>query len=309
FWSVMADTFSRAQARRIFGFIGVGGTVGFIAGLSITAFFTKALGRANLMLASAVLVLIAGLLAGLVPKAAADEDTIAVAEKQDAVLGGSVWAGAIHVLKSKYLAAIAGFLFLFTFGSTVLYSAQTDIVGRFFHDRVVRTELLARMELATQLITAFGQMFITARLMRRGLTTTLIAVPVVSIVGFMALGSTAWGVLPLLGTFIAFNVARRAVNFMLTQPSRKVLLTVIPREDKYKTVTFLETFVYRAGDQLSVWGYASLAGLGLLVTSISWIAVPIAVLALMLGVWLARREREMAVAGAGEVSSGGEKRG
>src|SRR5262249_52284735 len=133
-----------------------------------------------------------------------------------------------------------------------------------------------------------------ARLMKRGLTLTIVAVPVVSIVGFVALGSTAWGVLPLLGTFVVFNVLRRAVNFMLTQPSRKVLFTVIPREDKYKTVTFLETFVYRAGDQLSVWGYAWLASLGFLVTGISWITVPISVAYLLLAFWLAKREEEMA---------------
>lgn len=294
FWSVMADSFSRRQATRIFGFISVGGTVGFVAGLSITAFFTKALGRANLMLLSATLVFIALVLAEFVPKAAGGEDTIATEEKQNAVLGGGAWAGAIHVLKSPYLAGIAGFLFLFSFGSTVLYSAQTDIIGKLYTDRVLRTEILARMELATQLLAAFGQMFLTARLMRKGLTTTLIAVPVVSILGFVAMGTTGWGVLPLLGTFMAFTVLRRAVNFMLTQPSRKVLFTVIPREDKYKTVTFLETFVYRTSDQLSVWGYAWLASLGFLVTGISWITVPVSVVYLMLGLWLARREEEMA---------------
>jgi AAA family ATP:ADP antiporter len=300
FWSVMADTFSSAQARRIFGFIGVGGTIGFITGLSITGFFAKVLGRANLMLVSAALIFISWVLAQLVPKAAADKDTIAAEQKQAAVLGGGAWAGAVHVLTSPYLLGIAGFLFLFVFGSTVLYAAQTDIIGRFYTDRVVRTELLARMELATQLITAFGQMFLAARLMRAGLTLTLIAVPVVSIVGFAALGSTAWGVLPLLGTFVVFNVARRAINFMLTQPSRKVLFTVLSREDKYKTVGFLETFVYRAGDQASVWGYAWLASLGLLVTDIAWITVPISLAYLVLAIWLARREQEMAAArGAG----------
>jgi AAA family ATP:ADP antiporter len=294
FWSVMADTFSSTQARRIFGFIGVGGTMGFITGLSITGFFAKQLGRPNLLLASATLVVISAVLAHLVPKAAADKDTMAAEKKQAAVLGGGVWAGALHVLTSRYLAGIAVFLFLFVLGSTVLYSAQTDIIGRFYTDRVLRTEVLARMELAVQLITGFGQMFFAARLMRAGLTLTLIAVPVVSIVGFVALGATAWGVLPLLGTFVAFNVARRAANFMLTQPSRKVLFTVLSREDKYKTTAFLETFVYRAGDQFSVWAYAALAGLGLTVTGISWLSLPVSIVYLLLAVWLARKEQAMA---------------
>lgn len=295
FWSVMADTYSSAQAKRVFGFIGVGGTIGAITGLSITGFLTRELGRPNLMLVSAALILFASYLARLVPKAAAEHDTIAAEEKQATVLGGSAFAGAMHVLSTPYLAAIAGFLLLYLFGSAVLYSAQTGIIGQFYADRVARTEVLARIELAAQLMAAFGQIFLTARMMRvAGLAVTLAAVPFVSIVGFAALGATAWGVLPLLPTFVAFNVARRSTEFMLTQPSRKVLFTVLSREDKYKTSNFLETFVYRAGDQVSIWTYAWLASLGLLLTDIAWVAIPVSVAYLALAIWLARRQRQLA---------------
>jgi AAA family ATP:ADP antiporter len=247
------------------------------------------------MLVSAALVLIAATLAGLIPRAAPQAETLGAEQKQNAVIGGSAFAAAKHVFQSPYLGAIAVFLFLYTFGSTVIYFAQTDIIGAAYTDRTARTEILARLDLTTQLITAFGQLFFTARAMRTfGLSFTIAAVPVVSILGFAALGLTSAGILPLLATIMVFGVARRVAEYMLTQPSRKVLFTVLSREDKYKTTNFLETFVYRGGDQLSGWAYAGLAGLGLTIASIAWIAVPVSAAFLAVGLWLARQQRKMA---------------
>jgi ATP:ADP antiporter, AAA family len=303
FWGVMADSFESNQAKRLFGFCALGGTLGFVTGSSITAFFTQQFGVSNLFLISACMLLIAATLVRILPKRTAVAGSTSVEEQahserahEEAVIGGGIWAGAVHVLRSPYLLGIAGFLFLYTFGSTVMYSAQTDIIGQFYTDRTARTQLLARMELGTQLITAFGQMFLTGRAMRWfGLSVTLAAVPAVSILGFAALGATGWGTLPLLATFIVFNIARRSTEFTLTNPSRKVLFTVLTREDKYKASTFLETFVYRGGDQVAVWSFAGLAGLGLALSQISWIAVLIAVPYLALGVWLGKRQRQMAL--------------
>jgi AAA family ATP:ADP antiporter len=117
---------------------------------------------------------------------------------------------------------------------------------------------------------------------------------VVSIIGFAALGLTSSGVLPVLATFVAFQVARSASEYMLTQPSRKVLFTVLSREDKYKTTNFLETFVYRGGDQLAIYLYAALISAGLVLTDIAWLAVPIMFVSLGVALWLARRQRDLA---------------
>ena len=63
------------------------------------------------------------------------------------------------------------------------------------------------------------------------------------------------------------------------------------REDKYKAKNFIETFVYRAGDQLAAWGYAGLALLGLGLAGISWISVPLAAAFLVVGLWLGRQQQ------------------
>jgi ATP:ADP antiporter, AAA family len=55
FWSFMADLFRNDQARRLFGFISAGGTLGMIAGPSATIWIAGRLGAAPLLLLTAVL--------------------------------------------------------------------------------------------------------------------------------------------------------------------------------------------------------------------------------------------------------------
>jgi len=94
--------------------------------------------------------------------------------------------------------------------------------------------------------------------------------------------------------FVLLSVCRRATNFGLTNPAMEVLFTVVSREDKYKAKTFIETFVYRAGDQLAAWGYAGLAALGLGLSAIAWLTVPLSALFLALGLWLGAEHRARA---------------
>lgn len=56
----------------------------------------------------------------------------------------------------------------------------------------------------------------------------------------------------------------------------ETLFTVVSREDKYKTKNFVETFIYRFSDQLTVWGYAGLAALGLGLSGIAFVVAPVA---------------------------------
>jgi AAA family ATP:ADP antiporter len=41
------------------------------------------------------------------------------------------------------------------------------------------------------------------------------------------------------------------VDLSLTKPAREILFTVVRPEDKYKTKSFIDTFVYRSGDALA----------------------------------------------------------
>jgi AAA family ATP:ADP antiporter len=206
------------------------------------------------------------------------------------VIGGSVWAGFTHVLKSPYLLATCGFMLLFTIGATFLYFAQSDLVGRAYADRATRTAVLAQLELAVQTLTVLTQIFLTGRIIRwLGLAAALAVLPVLSIVGFAALGA-----FPVFAMVAVFTVLRRGGNFAVTNPAMEVLFTVVKREDKYKAKNVIETVVYRSGDQIGGWAYRGLAALGLTLVGISYVAIPLSVVFLGLGLWLGWRQAELA---------------
>src|ERR1041384_6589091 len=55
FWCLMADAFTSDQAKRLFGFIAVGGTFGSLTGSALTAELAPRIGAVNVLLVSAVL--------------------------------------------------------------------------------------------------------------------------------------------------------------------------------------------------------------------------------------------------------------
>jgi AAA family ATP:ADP antiporter len=293
FWCLMADTFRSDEAKRLFGFIGVGGTLGSIAGSAATAALAKRVGTMNLLLVSAVLLEIAVFVVTRFPRRAVrgpDEPALPSRDQDRGVIGGSVWAGFTHVVRSPYLLGICAFMVLFTIGSTFLYFAQSDLVGREFADKASRTAVLAKLELAVQTLTVITQIFFTGRIIRwLGLGLALALLPIISILGFGALA-----VLPVFGTVALFTVLRRGGNFAITNPAMEVLFTVVRREDKYKAKNVIETFVYRGGDQIGAWAYKGLAALGLGLVGISYVAVPLSMVWLGLGLWLGKRQARLA---------------
>ena len=170
FWCFMADVFKSEQAKRLFGFIGVGGTLGSVAGSAVTASFTRSIGELNLLLVSCVLLELAVVVVTRFPVSAsarstAEERARLVAE-QGRPGGGDLWAGFSNTVKSPYLLGIAVYLILFTIGSTFLYFEQSAIVGAAYADRASRTVILARVELAVQVLTVTAQIFFTGRIIR-----------------------------------------------------------------------------------------------------------------------------------------------
>jgi AAA family ATP:ADP antiporter len=294
FWCLMADAFTSEQAKRLFGFIAVGGSFGSLSGSALTAALAPRLGAVNVLLVSAVLLELAIVTIMRWPPVVvggAGGQSKRDTERHE-VIGGSVWSGFTHIMKSPYLLGICLFMLLYVFGSTILYFAQSELVGKLYADRTARTAVLAQIEFATQTLTVITQIFFTGRIIRwLGLAIALAILPAVSVLGFGALGAMAS-----FQALAVFTVLRRATNFAIMNPAMEVLFTVVRREDKYKAKNVIETFVYRGGDQLSGWAYAGLAALGLTLSGISFIAVPLSLLWLGLGIWLGRRQAQMAAA-------------
>ena len=70
---------------------------------------------------------------------------------------------------------------------------------------------------------------------------------------------------------------------------------MVSREDKYKAKNLIDTFVYRAGDQVGAWGYAALTATGLGLAGIAFAAAPLAALWVAVAVWLGRAQARRAM--------------
>ena len=83
-------------------------------------------------------------------------------------------------------------------------------------------------------------------------------------------------------------------EFAIARPTREVLFTVLPREDRYKAKSFIDTVVYRLGDQLGAWSFAALGTLGLGLNQVSVVAAAISGCWLANSWWLGRRQEVLA---------------
>lgn len=303
FWSFMVDLYANAQARRLFGLIAAGGSAGAVTGPLLTALLVKPLGPVNLIPVSCALLLAAVFCIHRLVRWAqayprAETDTV----QAEQPLGGSLWAGFTLVARTPYLLGIGLFIWLFTTLSTFLYFEQAHIVSTTYADPAERTRLFALIDFSVNVLTIAIQLGLTARLLKwLGVPWTLALVPVLTVVGFVALGAA-----PILPVLVAFQIARRAGDYSLMRPAREILFTVVGRETKYKAKNFIDTVVYRGGDAISGWAFAGLKALGLGLTGIAVLAVPLALLWAWLGLRLGRRQEALRASVTSTMSNHGE---
>ena len=289
FWALMVDVFDTDQSKRLFGFIAAGATIGGIVGSSVTASLAKQVPATYLLLASAILLEFAVLCVGRLSRLSSSLTARPARPSEEPPIGGSIWSGLSHATQSPYLVNVSLFLLLFAVTSTFLYFQQAEIARQYFADRGARTAFFAGVDLWVNVLTLGAQLFVTARTIKRiGVALTLALLPLLSVFGFSVL---AW--MPTIAALVVFQVLRRAGNFAFARPTREVLFTVVPREDKYKAKSFIDTVIYRLGDQVGAWSYAGLGALGLAMTGVSIVAVPISMLWLINSLWLGGKQRQL----------------
>jgi AAA family ATP:ADP antiporter len=290
FWALMVDVFDSEQGKRLFGFIAAGATLGGIAGSTITASLAKDVPATYLLLGSAVLLEAAVFSVRRLSRLSDALRQRPAARNDGGLIGGNMLSGLTHAFKSPYLINVSVYILLFAITSTFLYFQQLEIARLSFAERGARTAFFARIDLWVNILTLIAQLFLTARVLRViGVALTLAILPALSIVGFGTLA-----VAPTIAVVVVYQVLRRAGNFAFARPSREVLFTVVPREDKYKAKSFIDTVIYRTGDQVGAWSFAALGLLGLAMTGVAIVAVPISIAWLVNALWLGRKQERLA---------------
>jgi len=290
FWSMVVDIFSQEQGKRLFGFIAAGATLGAIVGSSVTASLAQKVQPALLMVGAALLLEIATWCVRRLSSLSASMSDRPHREREEEPIGGGVMSGFVDAIRSPYLLNTAIFLLLYAITSTFLYFSQANVVSTSFADRGAQTAFFATIDLVVNVITLVIQVFLTGRLVGwLGVTAVLSLLPALSMLGFGSIYAA-----PTLAAVAAFQVVRRSGNFALTQPARQILYTVVSREDRYKAKNFIDTAVYRAGDQVGAWSYAAIGFVGWGIKEAGIVAVVVSALWLANSLWLGRRQEKLA---------------
>lgn len=279
FWSLCSDVTRPEQGRRLFGPIAAGGTAGALVGPTITRLAHDVEPALLLVLAAVLLEAAVWTARGFLANAPAT-----IAAPADAPppkgLGGSPWTGLVRVARSRELAAIAGYALCAACLATFVYLRVGSIVRDALPDRPERTAFYAEVEIWTGLATLALQLTSTARLLRwLGAGVVLAILPLVQSTGVIVLALA-----PTLTVAIAVSATGRAATHALSRPSRELLFTALPRDDRYRAKNVIDTLVYRFGDVGSAWLHRGLVAIAV---PIAAVAVPLTAawtaLALVLG--------------------------
>jgi AAA family ATP:ADP antiporter len=285
FWSFMADIFSRSQAKRLFGFIAAGGTVGGIVGPALATFLVRRIGNNGLMLISA-----AGFLAtAVVVRLLAQEKQKLLEAGGDAQrtsldhpLSGNPLDGFALLLRSRYLLLLALFVLLMTWISTVVYFQLGDLITKAFSSREARTQAYSAIDLAVNSITVLIQLLGTGRIIARfGVKTGLLLNPVIMVFAFLAIAFSP--ALLLLG---GMQIVRRVAEYAVAKPTREMLFTAVDQQSRYKAKNVIDTVIYRFGDLSAAWFSALLQPFG--VTGLALFGICVSVLWFPIGFLLGK---------------------
>jgi AAA family ATP:ADP antiporter len=179
-------------------------------------------------------------------------------ERNEAVIGGGILAGAKQVFASPFLRRMAILMLLGDCVGTVLYALQLDVGKALYPDGVERTQFFAHIDLATNVLQALLQATVTRWVLtRHGPVPGIIGVSVVKVAALAALAAIGQPIVVALAM-----VLTRAGAYGVEQPARESLFTRVDRETRYKAKGFIDTAVWRFGDVVVVTSMSALRALG-----------------------------------------------
>ena len=283
FWVAVINHFNTEDAKRVFGVISAGGSLGAFFGSSVARYFSteicgnssiSELGPISLIIFSIGCLTIAIFLSrGLTPK------NSLTAENQNEVIGGTSLEAFKNIIGKIPVRLMAFYMLLWTALSTAAWMISLDIVESWSSDPCERTAFFAQIEQIVTPLTLLMQIFFTSFLLR-----TVGILPILTIYGaffFIAFG--AYANYPEITTVLVLTIVIRVFEYGLNKPTRETVFTSLKQQDRYKSTVMMDTLLARSGDVAGSWFIRSLIALGLVGGSIAYAALPIAVLLSIVG--------------------------
>jgi ATP:ADP antiporter, AAA family len=260
FWSTMVDLWSPQSAKRVFGFIAAGGSVGALVGPAFNAFFVQRIGATAVIYVACVFLIAAVLMGMFTRHLSAGTDPTKAGDASVAV-GGRAIEDLARLVRSPYLLGIAGLLVLTQVFGAIMYNEQARYVEAAWSALTERAAIFARIDLATNVLALVLQTVVVAWLTARGgVRATLVTMWALVAVSFAILAIFPSGML-----LLVTQVLRRSCDYGLFKPAREMLFTVLSPETKFKSKSLLDTALQRGADSIGNGIYVLVSGLGLAV--------------------------------------------
>ncbi|WP_241591999.1 NTP/NDP exchange transporter [Rosenbergiella epipactidis] len=294
FWALIVDIFDSERGKRLFGLLAAATTIGAIGGSGLTSLVANHLSTPVLLIIAVGLIQVSVFSAKRLSHCGRRLSQSATEEKasHSSSAGGltPLLIGIRQTLASPYLLGICGYILFYSVTSTLLYFQQAAIVQHAFSQPAQRTTFFANIDLAINILTLICQLTASGKILSRwGVALSLALLPLVSILGF------GWlGVAPSLSVLVGFTIVRRSINFALARPSREILFTVVPTSEKYHAKVFIDTLVYRVGDQVGAWSYQAVSLLGVAALPLTLFSMILAAGWAVLSVVLGRAQQRKA---------------
>lgn len=281
-WSLTNALFDTRQAKRLFGLIGSGASLGAIAGGMLARFLVGPVGGAvNLLLVLAFLIMIAAVLVSLVSVRRIRGRVERTRQVQSAQVRDT-WR---EIAATPYLRQIAAVVFLMTI-ATQWTAFQLSLMAdrRFGGSADELTEFFGTFNVTLGIFSFLVQLFATGRLLRNfGVGVTLLVLPYA-----LAGGNALIFLFPAFWSVLLTNAFDQGLRFSVDKATHELLYLPIAAADRGRVKNAIEIVLSGIADALgavclglATLGFFVLPGLGLDLRGIA------ALTACLLAAWIA----------------------
>ncbi len=291
FWTLANVVFDPRQAKRLFGFIGAGSSLGGILGSCLASFLPKAIGTNNLLLFGAFFMVLSVVAVWLiVQREGIGEEMQEALFSVDKGVGGKE---AMRLLRqSKHLRIIALVISFSAVGAAII-DQQVNMAASTAKGADAITAFLANVQLWTSVVGFLVQILLTSRIHQHlGIAFALLMLPV-------SLGSTATIILLMhaaLWTPVLARVVDQSLRYTIDKTTREVLYMPLPSGMKFSAKPFVDVTVERFARSIAAVLLLFLIqkpwGLGLPWPKLSLASLGIAGIWVFMALWAGRGYKE-----------------
>lgn len=281
FWVTMINFFNHTDSKRFFGIISAGGSLGAFFGSSVARYFSTEicgntsisdLGPMSLIVFSIFSLSFAIFFSRSFNSSHANYD-------EPNKIGGSSMEAIKNTMRDPAIRNLGIYVILFTMLMTVSWMVSLGIVEAWSQDPCERTGFFARIEQIVTPLTLLMQLFLASYILRRVGTLAIL-----SLYGLLfAAAFMAYSFYPTITTVMIVVISLRIFEYGFNKPTRESIYTKLTEQDRYKSTVFIDTFLARSGDVVGGWFVRGLVGTGIAVLSVTWAALPFALLISYMG--------------------------